>query len=563
MMLAKVSQHRPRGFRFFGPLGLTVVYGFAGIAGAFLSPDLPVSLRWAILYLSVPLILWAVVWGNDPLDQIGRIIRLNWFLIMFGVAALFVFTLIYLDLASTLSRPWTLLQCERAGSWYLSTSGYIRSTGVGRIAAVAAIISFSLLWRTKKWRVLGIVALYLSLVLLMSTGARTSIFALAAAAPLIAVLHWGKKAVIVSALALAILAPVAWNTGVLQTFLQSCILRSYDPAGITYLNIQTLEPDASFQTALQPTQEQSAAPDQRESILHAPDGGIILRRIDVEDKAYPDSPVVISLPSGEWSLKQVLSPDTAPSGGMGSPPAAYDSIFPSVPSPVQPVTQVSTPIPTIVSDSPVPVRIQIPSGEWVVETHPVNSTNSPGPSSRLSILNTGWVMELVPSTQRDSQATAADRVGILGSKLSFLPSGFLNLSGRTLIWGVGWDFIKQSPILGFGFHADRLVMGTHMHNTIMHSMIQTGVVGTIPFAGALLLGWLLVLKAIRRLNQLPESHKHLVIQTAGILLFLSIRGIMESTGAFFGVDWLLLAPLLLYIQVITARHHPAEAEVGA
>ena len=39
IIIANLAQQRPRGFRFFGPLGLTVVYGLVGIVAAFLSPD--------------------------------------------------------------------------------------------------------------------------------------------------------------------------------------------------------------------------------------------------------------------------------------------------------------------------------------------------------------------------------------------------------------------------------------------------------------------------------------------------------------------------------------------
>ena len=165
---------------------------------------------------------------------------------------------------------------------------------------------------------------------------------------------------------------------------------------------------------------------------------------------------------------------------------------------------------------------------------------------------------IIEETPKDSPPP--DQPGYLESKLGLLPLGFLQLSGRTLIWAAAWEFIKQSPILGYGFLADRLVLGTHIHNAFMHAMIQTGIVGTVPFVGALLYGWMLVLRAVRRLNQLPEPHKILVIQTAGILMFLSVRGIPESTGAFFSIDWLLLAPLLLYVQIVTSRFSPMNTE---
>jgi hypothetical protein len=65
------------------------------------------------------------------------------------------------------------------------------------------------------------------------------------------------------------------------------------------------------------------------------------------------------------------------------------------------------------------------------------------------------------------------------------------------------------------------------------------------------LGFVLMLRAIRNIGRLPAETKHTVILTAGLLVFLGIRSITESTGAFFGIDWLILAPILLYAEVVS------------
>lgn len=84
----------------------------------------------------------------------------------------------------------------------------------------------------------------------------------------------------------------------------------------------------------------------------------------------------------------------------------------------------------------------------------------------------------------------------------------------------------------------------------MHSIVQTGLIGTIPLMAALILTWWLLLRAVKKLTVLPDCHKFLVIQVAGVVAFMSIRTITESTGAFFGVDWLLLAPMMLYLELV-------------
>ena len=131
-----------------------------------------------------------------------------------------------------------------------------------------------------------------------------------------------------------------------------------------------------------------------------------------------------------------------------------------------------------------------------------------------------------------------------------VPPKFFEFTGRTKVWRQGLGLFTESPLLGYGFHADRLLLGTHAHNSLVHSLIQTGLLGAIPFMAALLLGWILLFKSLRKLKHLAVAHKILVIQIAGIFAFLSIRTVTESTGAFFGVDWIILGPLLLYVGVL-------------
>ena len=110
--------------------------------------------------------------------------------------------------------------------------------------------------------------------------------------------------------------------------------------------------------------------------------------------------------------------------------------------------------------------------------------------------------------------------------------------------------VGDSPVIGFGFHADRLKLGTHMHNSVIQSLIQAGILGMISFVLAMALGWFLVIKITRNLNGLHPIHKHLAIQSSAILGFFTLRSFPESTGAFFGVDLLILTTILLYLHVV-------------
>ena len=129
--------------------------------------------------------------------------------------------------------------------------------------------------------------------------------------------------------------------------------------------------------------------------------------------------------------------------------------------------------------------------------------------------------------------------------------GSITLTGRTEVWAEGLRLYTESPVLGYGFQADRLLLGAHMHNSYIHALLQAGGLGIVPFVAALLMAWVLLLNLVRNRARLPTVHRHLLIQVVGIAIFLSARTITESTGAFFGVDWLLLAPLLMYLQVLS------------
>ena len=127
------------------------------------------------------------------------------------------------------------------------------------------------------------------------------------------------------------------------------------------------------------------------------------------------------------------------------------------------------------------------------------------------------------------------------------------LSGRTIgVWPQAWKLFLESPLIGWGFHADRIFLaGQHAHNAILHALIQTGIIGTVPFLIAFVWAWVILFKLLKN-PYLTE--KPFLIEIAGVMAFFMIRSITESTGAFFGVDWLIFAPLLAYIQNLNQKY---------
>ncbi|HHF51762.1 MAG TPA: O-antigen ligase family protein, partial [Candidatus Aminicenantes bacterium] len=132
----------------------------------------------------------------------------------------------------------------------------------------------------------------------------------------------------------------------------------------------------------------------------------------------------------------------------------------------------------------------------------------------------------------------------------------VNLTGRQLTWQQAVVEIKKSPFLGWGFHADRILLDSqHMHNSYLHAMLHGGIVGLVFFAAAVFSIWYVILKenVLKRIKKADEVNRPFLIESVLIIGFLSSRSLFESTAAFFGVDLLLFIPAAAYIYVWAKR----------
>jgi hypothetical protein len=140
----------------------------------------------------------------------------------------------------------------------------------------------------------------------------------------------------------------------------------------------------------------------------------------------------------------------------------------------------------------------------------------------------------------------------------------LFLTGRDYTWRKGLAQIEHSPFLGWGFHADRLMLNSeHMHNSYLHSAIHAGVFGAGLFLAAIVSIWVLILRSdlLRRIRRVEGSDLPLLMQSVLIIGFLTSRSFFESTAAFYGVDLLLLVPAMAYIWV-WIRKNAGRSEVS-
>jgi len=135
------------------------------------------------------------------------------------------------------------------------------------------------------------------------------------------------------------------------------------------------------------------------------------------------------------------------------------------------------------------------------------------------------------------------------------------LSGRDYTWRKGLAQIEHSPFLGWGFHADRLMLNSeHMHNSYLHSAIHAGVFGAAFFLAALVAVWVLILRSglMKRIRGVTGSDLPLLMQSVLIIGFLTSRSFFESTAAFYGVDLLLLVPAMAFVWA-WIQENPAES----
>ena len=127
------------------------------------------------------------------------------------------------------------------------------------------------------------------------------------------------------------------------------------------------------------------------------------------------------------------------------------------------------------------------------------------------------------------------------------------LTGRTSQWMAGVAATLHSPWIGLGFQADRFYVGAQLENAFFHALIQSGVLGAIAYVGAYALAWLLLIRLLisRQQNLVPD-------EVAGILAFFTVFSVTESI-AYYSAAFMLVAPVLAYIQVLAWQQKMASA----
>ena len=222
VVVIRISKKRATGWELASPLGFIFMYGVVGLVAAVVSPDINTALWWSGLYLMVPIVLWGISGNAEAEETIKNILNITWIVITLFALVLVVIASYYLDFDSVVRNPSLLAECK-SGNWYDLTSGSLRDTGVGRYAAIAALISLSLMFRKRLW-ILGLMIFVLTSALLLFTGARGAIAGFFVASPLMLLLYLGRKAIWMGIPLLVAGLILLWVTGLHNVFYERCIL---------------------------------------------------------------------------------------------------------------------------------------------------------------------------------------------------------------------------------------------------------------------------------------------------------------------------------------------------
>jgi O-antigen ligase len=125
------------------------------------------------------------------------------------------------------------------------------------------------------------------------------------------------------------------------------------------------------------------------------------------------------------------------------------------------------------------------------------------------------------------------------------PEQLTGMTGRTISWSKAWPHILNSPIWGWGFQSDRYLMGEHVHNTFYYALLTSGFFGTTFFVLGIIQSWRLFFKVLNK-----SMSKNFLVQAGAILAFFTLRSIPEVSGSMFGVDFIVMLPILGYLTVL-------------
>jgi O-antigen ligase len=124
------------------------------------------------------------------------------------------------------------------------------------------------------------------------------------------------------------------------------------------------------------------------------------------------------------------------------------------------------------------------------------------------------------------------------------------LTGRERAWHNAFGMILQSPIWGWGYQSDRLLIREHVHNTFLYTLLTGGFIGGAAFTVGLLLAWRNFFRVLGNDAALRLGQQTVLIQVGSLLAFFTVRGMSEVCGGMFGVDYMVMLAAIAYLGVL-------------
>lgn len=128
---------------------LWLAYGLVGTATCLLSPEPLAAAYWAACYLAV--FAGMAAYLNGP-DRLRRAIQLNW--LTWTIAICFLIVLLFLARDALSTGEDVAISAYSINTRVPEVLGMpmSRASGMARFAAVGAVVSFVLVWRTRSWQ---------------------------------------------------------------------------------------------------------------------------------------------------------------------------------------------------------------------------------------------------------------------------------------------------------------------------------------------------------------------------------------------------------------------------
>ena len=122
-------------------------------------------------------------------------------------------------------------------------------------------------------------------------------------------------------------------------------------------------------------------------------------------------------------------------------------------------------------------------------------------------------------------------------------------SGRSKDWLNIIQHIKQKPIIGYGFQADRYLMNKPVSNAYLYSLVSGGIIGFLLFTLIVSLSLISCFRVIF-LNKIFNKESNIIVKSSILInIMLIIRTIIENSFSIYNFDLILFLLTFLIINL--------------